>query len=152
MIFLALGSGRREEMYRRHKHCRDLAHCGRHHVCRGFRILQTEGTRRPRCVHTHYFSLYLLKGDYFLFKFRETQLFFFFVNRFSILALEWTLYRCIPSARPTPTSVQAEQGEQDPGSVTGNRFRLFPFSDKRQEYMRLSVLQLYSVGWLISAE
>lgn len=63
-----------------------------------------------------------------------------------------------------PTSVQAEQGEQDRGSVTGNHFRLFLVisthhgtqlqlvSDKRPEYMLLSILQLYSVGRLINAE
>lgn len=44
----------------------------------------------------------------------------FSLNRFSILALEWMLYRFIPSARLMPTSVLAEQDVQDQGSVTGN--------------------------------
>lgn len=51
----------------------------------------------------------------------------FSVNRFSILALEWTLCRFIPSARLTPTSVLAEQDVQDQGSVTGNS-RCFLFA------------------------
>lgn len=75
-------------------------------------------------IYTYFSPLQFLKGHYSLYKstpiWHHFLLTFFSLNRFSILALEWMLYRFIPSARLMPTSVLAEQDVQDQGSVTGN--------------------------------
>lgn len=75
-------------------------------------------------IYTYFSPLQFLKGHYSLYKstpiWHHFLLTFFSLNRFSILALEWMLYRFIPSARLMPTSVLEEQDVQDQGSVTGN--------------------------------